>query len=273
MESRLGGIIIVVLVLSAAAVFTIATLTVQEASVVMLQNDFPSRLTRVDTEGKRMTFAHGFRAGRDLAEIEIRFSILHPSPDPFASDNGSSLDSHPDAEIVEDLLGEGWLITDSIVAEVDEELNGTLYFCDLGRSIQPFSDSRSTNYLASAFCRIVDKAGEETYFRGVSDFFYDREDTIEHLVVARQGNETSFTSGPSGSTGLTDAPKGGLVTVTDVRKGEMLVVEFSVVPHPDHLPEKAWDPNYGQKVIQVIRVYADGELVLVQINVLEVDLL
>ena len=275
MESRLGGIIIVVFVLSAVVIFTVASFKKPDVPIVMLQNDYPSRLTSIEKEGKRMVFSYGFLARQNMAELEIRFSVLHPSPDPILSDNetGFSFHNYLDVEFLRSYLGEDDLLSvDEFEAELEGDPKSVAYIFDIGRSIQPFSSSTSTNLVASVFGYIQGKDGDRSYFRGISDFFYEREDSIEVFIVAHGPNRTSYSGGKGGEHEMKDDLKGGVVTISDVRKGDMVAVEFSLIPSTDHMPERAWSRNYGQRILQVIRVYADGTFVMAKANVIEVDL-
>ncbi len=277
MESKLAGMIIIVLVISAAAVFTIASMRKEKTTVVMLQNDYPPKLIDIEKEGKQMTFSHGFLARRDLVEVEIRFSFLHSSPEPalFNNQTEPSFRNYLQVAYLEKYLGGyEWLCADEFETDLEGDKKGNrAHFYDVGRTLHLFSSPSSAGSLASVFGTVAAENGNLTYYRGFSDFFFERKDTIRYLVVSHRGNETSYSSSRSGQGNIADAPKGGTVILHYLKKGDMVVVEFSVEPDRDHLPERAWDPNYNQEILEVIRVYADGELVLTKVNVIEVDLL
>ena len=275
MELRLGGLIIIVLVLSAAAVYTMAVLKGEENAIEMLQNDYPERLINPDREGRRFTFSHGFVMRRDIVELEIRFSFLHYSPPPGTGENASGFENYLEVESVRNLIGGDLLVKDEYEAEFDDHPSpNTIRILDLSRSITPFSPTDSADSIASVFAYKREENGVNlTYYRGISDFFYDREYNVDYIVIARGDNETMYSSGGEPGATIADAPEGGVVVFSDMKKGDVAVIEFSIFPLIDHMPERTWNKNYGRKIIEVVRAYADGELAISVANTVEVDLI
>jgi hypothetical protein len=275
LDSRPAGIALVVLILSTAVVVTLAVIRPEPAPVVLLQNSYPQRITSIEREGERFHFAHAFFVRRDMAELEIRFSLLHSSPMPEIEGNGTdhSFSNYVEIGILRDYLGIDEIPFDQFDAEVDGGPGGcVIRVCDLGRTLQCHSSPGSTDSLWDAFGQFVNGTGDPSFLRGISDFFYEREENVEYLVVARGKDEDSYSS-TGGQEPIGNAPKGGTVILQDVRKGEMVVVEFSVVPHKEHMPERTWNRNYDREFYQVIRAYADGELIVAKANRVEVDLI
>lgn len=275
MDSRLAGIAVVVLILSTAAVLTLAMTRHKGPPLVMLQNTYPEELTSIAREGKRFSFAYAFFPRRDISELEIRFSLLHSSPAPEVVGNlsGHDFTHYLDVVALQDYLGVKDIPVDRFDVDVDRDPDGRrIQVYDVSRAVYPFCASGSAGSIYSVFGVLETKEGQPAFLGGVSDFFYGREKNVEHLVVAQGKAEHYYKAGGSEGSTMRDAPKGGVVILKDVKKGEMVVVEFSVVPHIDYMPERTWNRNYGRQFFQVVRAYADGELVIKKANRIGVDL-
>lgn len=275
MDSRLAGIAVLVLILSTAAVLTLAMTRHPGPPLVMLQNTYPGGLTSIAREGERFSFAYSFFPRRDISELEIRFSLLHssPAPDVMGNRSGHNFTDYLDVVALRDHLGVRDIPVDRFDVDVDRDPEGRrIRAYDVSRAVYPFCAPASTDGVYSVFGVLETKDGETAFLRGVSDFFYRRERNVEHLVVARGKTEMYYKAGGPEGSSMRDAPKGGVVILKDVKKGEMVVVEFSVVPHAEYMPERTWNRNYGRQFFQIVRAYVDGELVVKRANRIGVDL-
>jgi hypothetical protein len=247
-----------------------AALRGEESPVHMIQNDYPESMINPGRDGKPSTFAHGFLIRRNLVELEIRFSYIHTSPSPVTDNESRGFDGYLDLKAVEEQLGEDLLIRDVFAVELDGDPEPVeIQVLDIGRSLFPFSPTGSADSISSVFAI----GANQTFYRGISDFFYDREENMEYLVISHGKRESYYSSGGEEGSSISDAPEGGTVLLTDLRKGDVVVVEFSVFPDADHMPERTWNRNYERKIIEIIRVYADGELFLTVANAVGVDLI
>jgi hypothetical protein len=240
---------------------------------VLLQNECPETLTKIEREGKRFTFSHGFLARREVAELEIRISFLHSSPPPKATDDSPNPDFSRYEEIsrLKEFVGEANTIVDSFDCTVHEAPNTTIRVCDLSRTVHLFAGAQVAGSLATVFGQ-MNPSGNLTYLRGISDFFYERGANLECLSISQGMNET-FYSKAREDPAVLEAPKGGLVTFTNLQRGEAAVIEFTISPSTDNMPERTWNRNFSRRIYEIVRVYADGELVLTFANEIEVDLL
>jgi hypothetical protein len=210
---------------------------------------------------------------KDVLELEIRFSFLHFSPPPETENNLSGFENYMDVGAVEKVIGEDLLVIDVFEAELDgQPVPNTIHVLDLSRSLFPFSPTDSADSISSVYA-YIQQGDNMSYYRGISDFFYDREYNLDYLFLAHGDNETAFSSGGEAGASITQAPEGGVVVFRNLKIGDVVVIEFSVFPRIDHMPERTWDKNYGRKIIEVVRAYADGELVISVANTVEVDLL
>jgi hypothetical protein len=273
-ELKLGGLIVIVLVLSAATVYTMAVLRGEESPVIMIQNDYPESMINPGRDGNPSTFSHGFLIRRNLVELEIRFSYIHNSPPPETENDSRGFKGYIDLKTVERHLGEDLLVRDVFTVEVVGEAEAEeIQVIDIGRTLFPFSPTGSADTISSVFAFREENDGDLSYYRGFSDFFYDREHNMEYLFISHGDSESYYSSGGEGGASISDAPEGGAVLLSDLRKGDVVVVEFSVFPDADHMPERTWNRNYERKIIEIIRVYADGELFITVANTVGVDLI
>jgi hypothetical protein len=277
LDSRLAGIAFVAVIVSTAYVLTLALTRHQALPLVMLQNTYPQQITSIEKEGKRFSFAYAFLARRDISQLEIRFCLLHSSPVPEIRGNVTEFDfaDYEDVGILEDYLGVGEAPVDQFEVNLDGEPGAKIMrVYDLSRAIQPFSSPGSTDSIYSVFGVLLAGNGSSTFLRGISDFFYEREMNVEYLVVAQGEREDSYSSGDShGGSTMEEAPKGGAVILKDVKKGETVMIQFTVVPHIESMPERTWNKNYQREFYQVVRAYADGELIIAKANRVEVNLI
>jgi hypothetical protein len=251
-----------------------AVLREQESPVIMIQNDYPDSMINPGRDGNPSTFSHGFLIRKNLVELEVRFSYIHNSPPPETDNNSRGFEGYLDLKAVERQLGEDLLIRDVFTVRVDGDTEvEEIQVIDIGRTLFPFSPTGSADTIFSVFASREENGDNLSYYRGFSDFFYDREHNMEYLFISHGDSESYYSSGGEEGSSISDAPEGGAVFLTDLRKGDVVVVEFSVFPDADHMPERTWNRNYERKIIEIIRVYADGELFITVANPVGVDLL
>jgi len=150
---------------------------------------------------------------------------------------------------------------------VEVEINGTTYgalMLDFGEVIaagQPVSD---LSFAPTSYVLWMDKQGNLTYYQGGSDFFLNRNQSIESLVISYNDNETTYRSvkEAAGSLNLptiAQAPRLGTVKFEQVKKDDRMYVMFAVnsLSVPAHTG-----------MMEIIRIYGDGELVSYRLNMM-----
>jgi len=251
-----------------------AALRGEESPVIIIQNDYPDGMISPRRDGHPSTFSHGFLIRRNLVELEIRFSYIHTSLPPETENDSRGFEGYLDLKAVERQLGEGLLIGDVFTVEVDGDPEAEeIQVLDIGRTLFPFSPTGSADAISSVFAFREENGANQIYYRGISDFFYDREHNMEYLFISHGDSEAYYSSEGEAGASISDAPEGGAVLLNDLKKGGVVVIEFSVLPDADHMPERTWNKNYERRIIEIIRVYADGELIITVANGVGVDLI
>lgn len=282
-DSSLAAIIAIVLITSALIVLTIAKEDVEERYVI-LKNEFPERLKAQAslTSSEEMGFSFGILLREDFTSVEIQYSILSqgelPSPTNASMDGGLEdvVASVPAVSMLVNETGNDIVPYHKKEVEAehgDEQLEGLFFDFPV---VRMYTDPSLSSGVRTSFL-FLENGEEVLYFQGCSDFFFNRlgglfgfilpdgtpvRSTIEELRIWRDEEATSYTSAavvPSGWKDIYESPDFGIVTFEDVKKNEKFSVDFTV-----ETPERP-----AGMLAQVIRVFADGELLHLQINLIE----
>jgi hypothetical protein len=274
---------LIVLITSALVVFSLAREKI-DSPVVLLKNIYPPVLysqASVRTK-QRMDFSMSLAARRNMEVLEVQYSTLVQTDPIFVRENVTTAGIALIAEAISPIstLSQA---TDSgdlppEVTEVQASIGnlsyrGLFYDFPVGRlySHPSISPEVYTSFL------VLEDQDEVLYFEGISDFFLHRlggyvdidlpeedqgESSIAQLRIRRNSEVVSYSSSvdaPSGWKEMSGAPEFGRVTFNDVRKDDTFSVDFTVeIPKR---PQK-WSA-------QVIRIYADGELSDILVNIIE----
>ncbi len=282
-DPSLVSIMLIVLISSALVVFSLASEKI-ESPVVILKNIFPPVLfsqASVSTR-ERMDFSLSLAARQNIATLEIQYSILVQVEPRFAAENASSPDPQtmaadisPISALIEATENED---VPYEALEVEGSVRNLSYsgiFYDFP-IVRLYSDPSVSPEVYTSFLVFQNETGT-LYFEGISDFFLNRlggyadiqlpeedmaKSAITSLRIRRNENVTSYSSAPDAPTGwgnMEEAPEFGRVIFGDVKKHDTFSVDFTV--DTPRRPQK-WSA-------QVIRIYADGELVDMVVNIIE----
>jgi hypothetical protein len=282
-DSSLAAITLIVLITSALIVLTIAKEDIEERYVI-LKNEFPERLKAQAslTSSEKMGFSFGILLREDFTLAEIQYSILCQRELPSLTN--ASVDSDLE-DIAASVPAVSMLVKETgndivpfskeeVEAEHgDEQFEGLFFDFPV---VRMYTDPSLSSGVRTSFLFLEDS--EETlYFQGCSDFYFNRlgglfgfvlpdgtpvRSTIEELRIWRDEEATSYTSAavvPTGWKDIYESPDFGTVAFEDVKKNEKFSVDFTV-----ETPERP-----AGLIAQVIRVFADGELLHIQINLIE----
>ncbi len=267
---------------SALVVFSLAGEKI-DSPVVILKNIFPPVLFSQAsvTTRERMDFSLSLAARRNVDTLEIQYStLIQVEPRFTANASGKSIQDIAttispifaliDATENDKVLYEAVEVEGSI-----RNLSYTGIFYDFP-VVRLYSDPSASPEVYTSFLVFENETGV-IYMEGISDFFLNRlggyaeiqlpeedmaKSAIASLRIRRNEDVTSYSSSedaPAGWTSMEEAPHFGRVIFQDVKKHDTFSVDFTVeTPRRPH----KWSA-------QVIRVYADGELCDIMVNVIE----
>ncbi len=286
LDASLVSIMLIVLISSGLIVLSLAGETVRRP-LELLKNVHPERLYAFGsvTTKEKMDFSLGLLARGEFKTLEIQYATLVQATPSFIEENLtlSGLTALEIARMIRPLA--------ILMAETDNELvpyeeievqaakanrtyEGVFYDFPLVRmySKRSLSDKVYTSFL------ILKNGTGALYFGGYSDFFLKRfggfldiqrpmdapevSSSIQKLRISRNDNATSYSSSvevEEGWRSMDQLPGFGRVVFQDVRKNERFSVEFTI-----EIPERP-----AGMIAQVIRIYADGEMVENVVNLVE----
>jgi len=267
-DPRLVAIVITSLVVSTLAVLTIFRLP-QPDDLALLTNDYPDVFVKESAQkGIETSFALSAISGRDLSELELRFSVLYERLPPFdpvdwQPEESSSLEDvalHLPAitlmkSEVTSLGGEYEVLRKQVA------INGTVYdglFFDFSRFMGVFDDDATLSRYISMY-GVLKKGTEVRFFEGRTGFFLAQDEVVEYLSIAVAGNKTEYVGEQ-----VRMAPF-GIVRQGPLRKNSKVSVIYEVLSRLESLPEIV--PGARNLVLlQVAKGYADGDLALFVVN-------
>jgi len=285
-DASLVSIMLIVLISSGLIVLTLAGEEVR-SPLVLLKNIHPERLYAfgsVSTKEK-MDFSLGLLARGEFSTLEIQYTTLLQAEPSFVQEN-LTLSEFTAPQIAKMIRPVAILMseTDNDLVPYEEvevhvvkgnrTYEGVYYDFPLVRMYSsPFlSDKVYTSFL------ILRNGTEPLYFAGYSEFFLKRfggfldiqrpldapeiASSILKLRIWRNDNATSYSSATDAEEGwrsIDQLPEFGRVVFRDVGKNERFSIDFTI-----EIPERP----VGM-IAQVIRIYADGEMVEKIVNLVE----
>ncbi len=265
------GVLLVAVVIS-TMIMGFVTVEKVKVGIEILKNKYP--LAIKTSQQERHTFVINIIARKPYEEVKLKFSCLSKAKPVLADRNITNKPGVTLKEIAAEItpiktcLAAGK--TSPVGYEermVEVEINGTTYealLLDFGEVIaagQPVSD---LSFAPTAYLLWRDKQGNLTYYQGASDFFVNRNQSIESLVISYNDNETTYRSSKEAVASpdiptVAQAPRLGIVRFQHVKKDDRMYVMFAInsLSVPAHTG-----------MMQVVRVYADGELVAYRLNMI-----
>jgi hypothetical protein len=272
MDKRIVGLAIVSLILATLIMVTIARERIDQP-IEIIQNEFPEAM------GKS-TFKFAVVARQKFEDLRIRFTIMWQEPLAF----GDKIDPQKEynsSSTAEDVLGNSlklsWLANQTALLNLEPEkydltvdLEGTptrMVIHDYSAMVDSTSGRESILGSPLIYAAIVDENGEEYYLEGISGFFVNPTDNILSLRISHNDQEQHYTQDDqiwegSGRVPVSEAPTGGILDYSGVDKDDRFNVVLTAEPR--NSPKGfGGDLGSGRKklaFIEVIRIYADGEL-------------
>jgi hypothetical protein len=283
-DASLISIMIIVLISSGLVVFSFAREKI-DSPVVVLKNIHPTKLYSQAsvTTRDRMDFSLSLAAREDVETLEIQYTTL-VQVNPVFVDPNQTLEGTV-GEIAEGIAPIRALIQETSndlvphdVLEAEGSVKNLSYeglFYDFPL-LRLYADPAISGTVYTSYL-VFHNATHVTYFEGISDFFINRlggyvevelpegdemKSSIESLRIRRDDNVTSYSSAddaPAGWKDIEDTPPFGRVVFREVKKHETFSIDFTIEI-----------PRRPQKMAaQVVRIYADGELVDMAVNLME----
>ncbi len=263
------GVLLIAVVIS-TMVMGFVTVEKADVGLEIIKNKYPATLKTSVQE--RHTFVINVIARKDHEEVKLKFAVLRVADAPLADPNITKREGVTLDEIAADIAPVKTCLSAGKSSPVGFErqmlefyYNGTdvealLYdFAEVvaaGHSVPDMSLAPTT------FLLWVDEDDQLKYFQGSSDFFLNRNESMESLVVSYNDEETTYRSAKevTGSVDIPTIAEGpvlGTVKYEDVQKDDRMYVMFAInsLSVPEH-----------DGMIQLVRVYGDGELVAFEAN-------
>ncbi len=243
-----------------------------ETGIEIIKNKYPA-IVRTSVQ-ERHSFVTNVISRKDFEEVKLKFSVLRVMEPVFADPSitekpGTTLDEIA-AEItpIKTCLSAGKSSPVGFEREILEfNANGTrveALMYDFGSVVAAGQPQLDVSSAPTAFLLWRDDEGNLTYYQGSSDFFLNRNESMESLVISYNDNETTYRSAKEVAGALdvptiAEGPSLGTVKYPNVKKDDRMYVMFAVnsLSVPSH-----------NGMIQLVRVYGNGELVTFAANMI-----
>ena len=268
-DKSLVGVIGIAIVLSTMITLFIIGERAQE-DVTVLRNEFPARLSTME---QKYAFVLSMIARKPLTEVSVQYNVLsrygvNPNATTESTDEETIRANLPkiDALLNEaDRLGVEPYIWEGKAKwkNVTEILEFDMYMYDFSELVKATAPNFTALDVRSTYAVwLWDNGTIFFYFEGVSDFFYNRNRTIVDLTITHNDESDYYRAVSEIEVEgkyeqIMKAPLMGKVTFTDVEKDDRLFVIYSLkgTTIPGH-----------SGMLQVVRVYRDGELETFEAN-------
>jgi len=267
-DPKLVAILVTSLIVSTLAVLTVFRIS-QPDDLSCLTNDYPDLFVKESAQkGIETSFSFSAISGRELEELELRFSVLYERSPPF-----DTADWQPDeADTLEDVVPHlpavammksevSSLGGESEVLRKEVDINGTPYdglFFDFSRFMGIFDGDQMLSRYISMYA-ILKKGSTVRFFEGRTGFFLAQDDVVEYLSISAAGNKTEYVGER-----VAEAPL-GILRYADLPKDSKISVIYEVLADLESIPEIV--PGAKDRLLlQMTKGYADGDLALFVAN-------
>jgi len=282
-DAGLVSLMLIILITSGMVVLTLAHEKV-ESPVLVLKNTYPPRLYTMAsvTSKEKMDFSFSVTARRRIGRLQIQYSTLAQGEPVFvgekpegASPEDIGLSITPISELFK------WTENEQVPNEIipvevkygNRTLEGAFFDFPM---LRMFTAPDLSGLVFTSFL-VLKNNTDVLYFEGISDFFFNRlggfvevelpegvevRSSIESMRIRRNNNVTSFSSAPELPAGwkpIEDLPSFGTIGFSDVEEDETFSIDFTI-----DTPKRP-----RGLIAQVVRVYADGDLVEIVVNLIE----
>ncbi len=282
-DAGLLSLMIIILVTSGMVILTLAHEKVK-SPVLLLKNTYPPKLYTMAsvTSKERMDFAFSIAARRPIGRLEMSCTTLSQAQPTFVSGSAQG-DSPKDIGMsirpIEELMKrtENKFVHNEILPVEVTYGNKTMKgaFFDFP-TLRMFTSPEISGLIFTSFL-VVKNDTNVLYFQGISDFFFNRlggfvdvelpagvqvRSPIESMRISSDNNVTSYSSAPELPVGwrpITDLPSFGTVRFSHVPEDETFSIDYTI-----DTPKRP-----RGLIAQVIRVYADGDLAKIVVDVIE----
>jgi hypothetical protein len=257
------GVLLIAVVIS-TIVMGFVTVEKFDLGIEIIKNKYP--LSIKTSEQSRQTFVLNVIARKAYQRVRIKFGVLRRMDPPFMDPN---VTERPDVSLhylASQITPIRTCLSISKASPVgfqnetlEVDVNGTEYtglFYDFGQIISAGQENLDLSSAPTCYLLWRDGDGNLTYYQGSSDFFLNRNESLESLTISYNDEETNYRSSKDPAGGdiptVAEAPSVGIVTYDEVKKDDRMYVMFAVnsLSVPEH-----------KGIVQVIRVYGNGELV------------
>ena len=268
MDRRLASILAVAAILSTLLVFTVFRVSKPE-DLTVLRNNYPDFFVKEAAQkGLDLVFSFGLISGRQIDELELRFSSLYErapvfNPADWEPEEDTSLGevaSHiPCISYLLDKAEKmGWEVHP---IRVQVEANSTRYegiVYDFSRLLGLFCDDETLSRSISVFA-ILKTGTQIRLFEGSTGFFLSQDDVVNYVTIAVGENKTDYVGRE-----VSKAPF-GILRFTDFPKDQKVSVIFEVDVGSEELPQIPMGES-NLILLQLVCAYVDGSRVMSVVN-------
>ncbi len=262
------GVLLIAVVIS-TVVMSFVTVERVKTGIEIIKNKYPPSIK--STVQERHTFVVNVIARRPYEEVKIKFSCLRKTVPAFSDPSILNKSDATLEDIAAEIAPVKACLSAAKAAPVgsDREIlqvnvNGSKYealLYDFGEVIAAGQTISDFSFAPTAYLLWRDKAGNLTYYQGSSDFFQNRNQTMESLVISHNDKETTYRSaketGYSDIPTIAEAPMLGTVRYEGVEKDDRMYVMFAI---------NSLSVAAHSGMIEVVRVIGNGELVDYEVN-------
>ena len=283
-KSGLGGVLVVVLVLSTLIVLSIGRGAIG-SPIYLARNDYPTVFASSEATGEPMVFGFGIISKESLREIEIRYSSLFVTPppefeDPAFNPNESTpteiMEARRDIRAIKLFLGNVTIPYDvipitGVVGNKTSRVGFTGVVYDFTRTLQLFLDEAVLDNIFEVYAVLKFENGKILYMAGVPDFFYARSRNVRYLSIHYNQNETTYQRRSpllAEATPVDQAPGYGSLTFRDVKPDDQIFIQMNVEANLYGLPIWVMQSKYRTYLAEYVRVYANGKLEINAFNLM-----
>ncbi len=265
-DRSLVGLLAIALVI--ATVLTAITFQVKEEEHIRFLARQTPEIMQCGTKDE-MYHSFDFMVTEDLPDVVIRCGFLYRPPDRLPWQPWGEVgpgQKEVVTQFLDRLQEEGTEIYD--VYEIVEDSGARLEIIDFTDSMAILVGEDLVKEYNTIYALLTDQDGSISFYRGVRDFFFERDHGIIQIECSRRNESTTYSSEATGEPGegprpVSDAPI-GKIHLQDLTAGEKVHVEVAVTG--ERMP-----CHHG--VMRIIRVdtgYGQGPLLIDKVGYTEI---
>jgi len=272
-EKRLIGVLVMSLMVGSLISLYLIKEKI-ETPINVIDQSFPLKALAGVSELDQDKYSVAFICREALKQVAVSFSYLVAVRPNLTEASPRVDDAEKAGEKIEQISGKLALMQDlgydPEVTVADVSVGGekrTIVVYDFGAALNPILPPSGSSYYATVYAVVLNKSKMiESFYEGVSDYFFMREISLKGLEITVNANKTTYVSADdkaglaAGALPALGAPGQGRIVFSDLARNDRVSIIYRIGSTYSAYPKLFAKQVHGKYLVHMVKFEIDGEL-------------